>query len=489
MVSWRSRPQTQGHAAASSSSLLGTFVLLFVAFPTITQAATLRDLIIGNENLSKFRTACAQLGLLELELDDVSTQYTVFAPTDTAIDSNPFFSLYMQGVDEDPPRWHEHLEGSVRNHLVLNTALTKDVIFDGSKFQLYSMQDALELQVSSSHIQGAQIESADLQADNGVLHVINRVLEPNFYQHSLEQLEEQAELGDDWLGRVSMKTIVEFNDARGMYSHVIPEGQTHVACRIRALNKIGLDYLPKTLNRSPGIKFGEFLNGTNKDETKFNLIEYSLPHHNFYRRDLPRGHEEWIMSPNNCSHMLVTKSPAGTLCFNNGCVVSTPAPREWLANNGVGYIVDKCVVCSGVAMLLEYAAWYTDRPNLDDAAQFFETSEWNLRNLSMSVGDGGPVTLLAARDEAFDIFNAEDVSRISTDKWKKHQWDFLLHNMLQGEYTEQDFITLWEENLGKPYKLTMLSGENVTFDYDDQRKVVMIDGGDIIKSNLKGLDG
>lgn len=455
----------------------------------LVRGASLRDILVDDENLSLFRTACSQLGLLDLELDSADLQFTLFVPTNTAIQANTFMNLYMTGVENDPPTWHEHLERSLRHHMVENAALTTAEIFDGTKTSLFTLEDSVQMELSFQTIGGAKILTGNITADNGMLHIIDRVMEPAFYKHSFQQLEEQDELGPDWLERVSLSTIVDFVNGREVLAKVVPEGQTQVACRTRALNRIGLFYLPKTLNRSPEIKFGEFLNETYKKETVYNLIEYSLPHKNFYRADLPPGHVEWIMSPNNCSHMLVTVSEAGTLCFNDGCVVEDPKPREWLANNGVGYIVDKCTVCSGVGMLLEYASVYLDDPILKDAAQFYETSEWNLRNLSMSVGNGSKITLFAARDNAYNVFNLEDVKRLSTDKWKRHQWNFLQHTMLQGEYYDTDFVRLWEENLGKPYNLTAISGENITIDYDKDRKMVRIDDGDIIKANIQGIDG
>lgn len=470
-------------------SMLWMLLSMMMMMVSVSGQQTLREVLMDNINLSLFRTILSQLGILEEELDDPNRVLTLFVPTNQAIEENAFLSMYMTGVENDPPTWHEHLEQSMRQHMVENVALTTEQLFDGSKTSLFTMADPVEVQKSFKTIAGAQIESGNLEASNGIIHVIDRVLEPEFYDHSFRQLELQEELGEDWLGRVSYSTIVDFVKGRSQLEKLIPSGQTFIACRTRALNRIGLFYLPKTLNRSPEIKFGEFLNASYTQETTQNLIQYSLPHQNFYRRDLPRGYVEWIMSPNNCSHMVVTVSESGTLCFNDGCVVSTPKPREWLANNGVGFIVDKCVVCSGVAMLLNYAAVFVEALNLEDASQFWETSEWNLRNVSMSTGNGSKVTVFAAIDNAYNVFNPEDVTRISTDKWKNHQWNFLNHQTLQGEYYAKDFIRLWEENLGKPYNLTALSGENITFDYDEERNMVLIQDGDFIQTDIKGVDG
>ena len=462
--------------------------LLLLLLPFQTMAGTLRDEILANDDLSMFRDCLSALRWLEDELDDNSKIYTIFAPTNEAMQANRFMELYMTGMSSNTPRWKNHLKGAVMNHIIDNVAMTKSELFDGTKNHIFSLEDSLVIVPSSQIIGKARIEGADIQADNGILHIIDKVMEPDFFAHSFEELERQHEFGPDWLDRVSLQTIVDFQNARSEYTHLIEEGQTHVGCRIRALNTIGLFYLPKTINRSPEIKFGEFLNASHREETIHDLIQYSLIHKNYYRRKIPDHYIEWVMSANGCSHILVSKSSTGRLCFNDGCQVSTPQPREFLANNGVGYVVDKCIVCSGVAMLLEYAAVYSPY-SLNDASQFWETSEWNLRNLSMSVGDGNPVTVFAAIDNAFDVFNAEDVARISTDKWKIHQWNFLHHNMLQGEYLEQDLVDLWYNNSGKEYNLTALSGENITFDYDEERKKVQVDGGDLWFSNLKGVDG
>jgi len=471
-------------------SLLWCSLLLLI--PGVANGATLRDLLLADDSLSLFRGCLSALRLLEDELDDTDRTYTIFAPTNKAMQESRFFQLYMSSMDQTVPRWKHHLDPAVRNHMVENEAMTEAQIFDGSKNHIFSMEDSLVVHALNGDtlglIGGARIEAADLRADNGILHVIDKVMPADFFAHSFEELERQQEFGPDWLDRVSLQTIVDFNNARRVYTSLVEEGQTMVGCRIRALNRIGLFYLPKTLNRSPEIKFGEFLNASNREQTVHDMIEYSLIHKNYYRIDLPDHYIEWVMASNGCSHILVSKSSTGRLCFNDGCQVADPKPREFLANNGYGYVVDKCIVCSGAAMLLEYAAVYSPY-SLKDAAQFWESSEWNLRNLSMSVGDGRPVTIFAAIDAAFDVFASDDRARLSTDKWKVHQLNFLRHNMLQGVYMEDDFVELWYNNSGKEYNITALSGENITFDYDEERKKVMVEGGDLWFSNIKGIDG
>ena len=187
--------------------------------------------------------------------------------------------------------------------------------------------------------------------------------------------------------------------------------------------------------------------------------------------------------------MWVTKSDTGLLCFNDGCVVSTPNSREFAANNGYGYVVDKCIVCSGVAMLANYAAEYTTY-NMGRSAQFMISSEWNLRNLSRSVGNGQPVTLLACEDGAWSIFGLETNTRLASDTWKPHRLDLLRHHLLQGEYTKDDFIDLYFNVYDESeYNLTTLAGQNITLNYDTQREVVTVQGGTLWYPDIKGVDG
>lgn len=138
-------------------------------------------------------------------------------------------------------------------------------------------------------------------------------------------------------------------------------------------------------------------------------------------------------------------------------------------------------------MLVGYAADYTNYA-LRNTAQFFVASEWNLRNLSLSVGDGDNVTLFASTDPGWSIFNLEDTIRLASDKWKPHQLNLLSHFMVQGKWTEQDFIDKFNIEKGA-YNMTSLAGEPIEISYNQTRSVVTIAGFDLFYKNIKGVDG
>jgi len=307
--------------------------VLFALCIIVSAEQTLRDLVIDRPDLNKFREALNSVGILETLLDDNTEQFTLFALTDEAVNANWIFLTYYNGLNENPPKWHGNLLLAVQNHIVQGVSLQRADIFNSQTTELQSMTDKLKVDQSLQVINGAQIVTADIQASNGILHVVNRVLEPDFFNHTLANLELQPEFGPDLLERVSLLTVVDFVGARSEFYTMRPEGTTQVGCSIRAFNRMGLDYLSQTINESSDVKYGEFLNASFKNQTIDNFIRYSLLDRTYYLDDLPDSYEELTFPFNNCSHMWITKRD-GRLCFNDGCVVSAPYARQFPASNG-----------------------------------------------------------------------------------------------------------------------------------------------------------
>jgi hypothetical protein len=138
-------------------------------------------------------------------------------------------------------------------------------------------------------------------------------------------------------------------------------------------------------------------------------------------------------------------------------------------------------------MQVDYAADYTAY-NTKETAQFMIASEWNLRNISESVGDGGPVTLFASANTGWNVFNLEDKTRLAGDEWKPHQWDLLRHMMVQGIYLLDDLKALYNQH-GGSYNLTSLAGQPISIDYDASRDTILVDNGDLFYPDIKGVDG
>jgi uncharacterized surface protein with fasciclin (FAS1) repeats len=310
---------------------------------TISSAAalSLRDAIEERDDLTIFQKALIELDMFEQVLGDESQKFTVFAPSDSAIDDSEIWNTYFTGLNETPPIWNRHLRAAVSNCLVEGPGLTRSQIFNEQITELDSLQDSLQISQFLGRVGGAPIETADIAASNGILHVMSGVLEPEFFDHTFGDLELQPEFGPDFKDRTSLVDVVNLAGARGELGRSRDTGTTMVGCRIRGFNRMGLDYLPQTINHSVNVKDGELMNATRVNETHAEIL-YSLIPGNYYSEDKPPGFYELVLPVNDCAHMWINKFE-GVLVFNNGRTVETPDERTFLASNG--YVTKVYCVC------------------------------------------------------------------------------------------------------------------------------------------------
>jgi len=127
--------------------------------------------------------------------------------------------------------------------------------------------------------------------------------------------------------------------------------------------------------------------------------------------------------------------------------------------------------------------------NLKDMAQYYKSSEWDLRNLTRSIGTGqGSFNVFAPLQDGCGEFNIEVAVRITTLEWRRHLWDFLLHTTAEPARTTEELYEAVEAADGfLPVK--MLSGFETTFEIDDEGEIT-IDGARMLKPyDVKGVDG
>ena len=295
----------------------------------------------AESSLSMFHDALRQTKMFDEVLGNTTRSFTVFAPTNKAILESPIMQLYLRGSNETVPTWNRHLMIALRHHIVPDFIYKNSDLFSGQRVEIMSLHEQLNISQFQGTIQGSTLFKSDILASNGILHIVNKVLPTKFFNETFAQLELQSEYGPDHLQRTAMTDVVDFVGARGVLEKTHPDGLTFVGCRIRAFNRLE-EYLPQTINQSPaGVIHGEFLNASNKEQTIHDFIEYSMIPKNYYSPDIPNGFVELTIPLPNCGHMWVTKRE-GVLCFNNGCVVETPDPREFLASNGYVFVCGSC---------------------------------------------------------------------------------------------------------------------------------------------------
>lgn len=151
------------------STLIAMLMVLFTGM--VYGQGTVVDVIVNSEDHNTLEAAVIAAELA----DDLSGEgpFTVFAPTDAAFDALPDGTV--ASLLEDPTG---ELAQILLYHVVAGEALSTD-LSDG---QMITTLEATDVMVSFSDgkvlINGAMVTVADIETDNGVVHVIDAVLIP-----------------------------------------------------------------------------------------------------------------------------------------------------------------------------------------------------------------------------------------------------------------------------------------------------------------------
>ncbi len=142
------------------------------------EAGNIVEVASGSESFSTLVTAVEAAGLGDT-LADSSSSYTVFAPTNEA------FSQLPEGALEYllQPENKEVLQQVLSYHVLPEAIPSSDI----SGGEIESLDGGLVTEVSDEEIivNNASVTTPDIQASNGIIHGINRVLLPGSLQEAL----------------------------------------------------------------------------------------------------------------------------------------------------------------------------------------------------------------------------------------------------------------------------------------------------------------
>ena len=144
---------------------------LSLILTTLTYAQTVVDVIVGSEDHTTLEAAVIAAGLVETLSSE--GPFTVFAPTDAA------FALLPEGalttLLADPSGL---LTTVLTNHVYAGSALSTD-LFDGMTITtLAGTELTVTITNGMVYIGDALVSAANIETDNGVVHVIDAVLVP-----------------------------------------------------------------------------------------------------------------------------------------------------------------------------------------------------------------------------------------------------------------------------------------------------------------------
>ena len=151
--------------------ILSVFMLNVKAQEIETLPATVVDIVVDSEDHTTLEAAVIAAGLVETLQGD--GPFTVFAPTDAAFDALPEGTL--DALLADPTG---QLTDILLYHVVNAKAMSAD-LSDGQKIETAFGKDIrVRIDTEGVFINDAQVTVADIEATNGVVHVIDAVLLP-----------------------------------------------------------------------------------------------------------------------------------------------------------------------------------------------------------------------------------------------------------------------------------------------------------------------
>ncbi len=141
-----------------------------------TKSNTIVDIAVGDESFSTLVSLVTEAGLVDA-LSDTNSELTVFAPTNDAFAKVD--SATLAKLKANP----EALKQVLTYHVVTSKALSSNLTdgqeittLEGSKVTVKISGTSVSLMADSGT--SVNVTKADIEADNGVIHVIDSVLIP-----------------------------------------------------------------------------------------------------------------------------------------------------------------------------------------------------------------------------------------------------------------------------------------------------------------------
>ncbi len=135
-------------------------------------APTIVDIAVNDERFSTLVTALDTAGLVQTLQGD--GPFTVFAPTNAAFDGLPDGTLEQLLAPEN----RDQLTSILTYHVVDSTYMAADVMEASSLTTLEGSELTISTSDGSVMINEATVTATDIEASNGVIHVIDAVLQP-----------------------------------------------------------------------------------------------------------------------------------------------------------------------------------------------------------------------------------------------------------------------------------------------------------------------
>jgi transforming growth factor-beta-induced protein len=183
---------------------------------TAEELPSIADIAAGDENFSTLVAALDAAGLVEVLAGE--GEFTVFAPTNDAFAALPEGTV--EALLEDP---EGDLTQILLYHVVDGIAMAEDVVALDSVTTIQGEAVSIEIVDGNVILNGeVQVIITDIEASNGVIHVIDGVLLPPAMMPEAEELQTIAEIA---AADENFSTLVAALEAAGLVEVFAGEGQ------------------------------------------------------------------------------------------------------------------------------------------------------------------------------------------------------------------------------------------------------------------------
>lgn len=199
--------------------IAATAAILTSTSPALAQSQTIYDIAAGDGNFSTLATAL-ELSHLDdiLDCESALCRFTAFAPTDGAFAKLPS-GLLNKLVTED---WEAHLRGILLYHVAYGIIGSTDISDNGTIDTIFGEPLNTTIQGDSVKINDAKVVQADVQASNGVVHVIDGVLIPPFMTNDVVTTAQNAGIFKTLLAAVDAADLTATLQGDGPFTLFAP---------------------------------------------------------------------------------------------------------------------------------------------------------------------------------------------------------------------------------------------------------------------------
>ncbi|WP_322791347.1 fasciclin domain-containing protein [Bellilinea sp.] len=405
--------------------------------PTNTPAPqTIVDIAVADGRFTTLVTAVQAAGLVDTLAGE--GPFTVFAPTDDA------FAKLPAGTLEEllKPENKQQLTDILLYHVVAGKVMAADVVNLSEAETALGEKVTIKVEDGKVFVNDAQVIITDIEASNGVIHVIDTVILPPSMT-----AEAPKDIVDIAVADGRFTTLVAAVQAAGLVDTLKGEGPfTVFAPTDEAFAKL------------PAGTIEELLKPENKQQLTDILLYHVLP-----GKVMAASVSDGLIADTALGTSVFFKVDMGKAYINEAQIIITDIE----ASNGVIHVIDTVILPKDIVD----AAVFNKFETLVAAVQAAELVE--------TLKGEGPFTVFAPTDEAFAKLPAGTLEDLLKPENKQTLTNILLYHVVPGRVLAEDVVKLTEAE-------TAL-GQKVTIKVEDGK--VFINNAQVIVTDIKTTNG